>query len=174
MASPLAVCRITDAGQPARSIKTSARRRNRQISPVRPGGTSVPAGPGGITEGRGQRERLARGGHIVHTMPEQALFPEHGRSHLGGAAPFLGGEAQQLPEHGLHGQAHEHGPSEGEPVFRMGQQLQIMAQGLAETDAGIQHDVLFRQTGGGQTVQLALEKGHDLGTHVRIAGDPSA
>ena len=103
-------------------------------------------------------------------MPEQALFPEHGRSHLSGAAPFLGGEAQQLPEHGLHGQAHEHGPSEGEPVLRMGQQLQIMAQGLAETDAGIQHDVLFRQTGGGQTVQLALEKGHDLGTHVRIAG----
>ena len=62
----------------------------------------------------------------MNPVPEYAFAPQHSGSRCSSKAALLRGKAQKAAKNGFHGKSHEHGPPEAEPVFRMGQQGEVV------------------------------------------------
>ena len=77
--------------------------------------------------------------------------------------------AEKAPEEALAGGADEHRPPERHELVEPGQQLDVLLDGLAEADAGIQADVLLRNPRLDREGQALLQEGLDLGDDVVVA-----
>lgn len=100
-----------------------------------------------------------------------ALFAEPGGEGDGG--PVAVGdafEAGEEGEHGLAGDADEEGAVGDAEVGEVAEEVQVVVEGFAEAEAGVEDDACGVDAGVGEDVQSAFEIGADFGDDILVSG----
>ena len=122
-------------------------------------------------DGFDHAEGLGVGGDFVDAVDVGALFAEPGGEGDGG--PVAVGdvvEAGEEGEHGLAGDADEEGAVGDAEVGEVAEELQVVVEGFAEAEAGVEDDACGVDAGVGEDVQSAFEVGADFGDDILISG----
>src|SRR5215831_6362456 len=101
-----------------------------------------------FTKCRRDGDGAARGAHVVRADHGGALEYGDGRGREPGLEPLIDRQVEDLPEEALARGPHHHRAAECRELVEARDQLQIVREGLAESDPGIERHGLLPDAGG--------------------------
>src|SRR5512143_1462408 len=126
------------------------------------------SGPFRLEEDLGRADRPGDRADVVDPQDVgAALDREHGRGD-GALEPFRRRQAEDPAQEGLAREAEQQGTAEATERLRAAQDLEVVVEGLAEADAGVDDDPLRRNAGGARSADPLVEEGRDLAHEVIV------
>src|SRR5215831_13752638 len=120
-------------------------------------------------ERREHGERVPRRGDVVDADDSSAALDREQSRGEAAREPVVGGPPRDRAERRLARPAGKHGQADLAEASEVAQQLEVVRDRLAESEAGVDDDALARDArplGGGDAL---LEEGGDFGKHVAVA-----